>query len=120
MNEELEKEVKRFFEIKYMNYIGPGFTIYDECFLLYETDKGKFCIGFFCDCITLSLVKEMPDGKFSFACADRVARIDYDGINTVLRKNIFSEDTSKTFYKGKAFDFDKEIVALKLEGYDLN
>lgn len=30
-----------------MNFVGPGFTFYDECFLLYETDRGKFGIDFF-------------------------------------------------------------------------
>ena len=30
-----------------MNFIGPGFTFYDECFLLYESDRSKFGIDFF-------------------------------------------------------------------------
>ena len=66
------------------------------------------------------MVKEIPNGKFSFACADRVAIINYNGTETVLRESIFSGDTTETVYKGKAFNFDKEIVTLMLEGHYLN
>mgnify|MGYP004469281291 CR=1 FL=1 len=41
LNTELKEEIKKFFKIQYLNYLGPGFTFYDKCFLLYETDRGK-------------------------------------------------------------------------------
>lgn len=120
MNEELKEEVKKFFKIKYLEYIGPGFTFYNKCFLLYQTDRGKLGIGFFYEFLMLSFVNEIPDGKFTFTYSDRTAGLEYNGLNTVLVKNTFNEDTVKTVFEGKAFDFDAEIVALKLEGYRFN
>lgn len=118
LNTELKEEIKKFFKIQYLNYLGPGFTFYDKCFLLYETDKGKFGIGFFYNYLMLSFVKEIPDGRFNFVYMDRSAGLEFNGINTILIKSIRSEDTIKTVFEGKAFNFDKEIVALKLEGYE--
>ena len=118
LNTELKEEIKKFFKIQYLNYLGPGFTFYDKCFLLYETDKGKFGIGFFYNYLMLSFVKEIPDGKFNFIYMDRSAGLEFNGMNTILIKSVRSEDTVKTVFEGKAFNFDKEIVALKLEGYE--
>lgn len=120
MNTELKEEIKKFFEIQYLNYLGPGFTFYDKCFLLYETDKGKFGIGFFYNYLMLSFVKEIPDGKYNFTYTDRSAGLEFNGINTIFIKSARSEDTVKTVFEGKAFNFDTEIIALKLEGYDIN
>lgn len=120
MNTELEEEIKKFFKIEYINYIGPGFTFYDKCFLLYETDKGKFGIGFFYNYLMLSFVKEIPDGRFNFTYLDRSAGLEFNGTDTILMKSVRSKDTVKIVFKGKAFNFDKEIVTLKLEGYDIN
>lgn len=118
LNKELEEEIKKFFEIEYIHYIGPGFTFYDKCFLLYETDKDKLGISLCYDYLLLSFVKEIPDGKFNFAYMDRSAGLEFNGINTILIKSVRSEDTVKIVFEGKAFNFDKEIVTLKLEGYE--
>lgn len=118
MNKELEEEIKKFFKIEYIHYIGPGFTFYDKCFLLYETDKGKFGISLYYNYLLLSFVKEIPDGKFNFTYADRSAALEYNGMNTILMKSVRYKDAVKTVFEGKAFNFDKEIVALKLEGYE--
>ena len=120
LNEELKEEIKKFFKIQYIEYVGPGFTFYNKCFLLYETDRGKLGIGFFYEFLMLSFVNEIPDGKFTFTYSDRTAGLEYNGMNTVLVKNTFNEDTVKTVFEGKAFNFDAEIVALKLEGYHFN
>lgn len=118
MNKELEEEIKKFFEIEYINYIGPGFTFYDKCFLLYKTNKGKFGISLYYNYLLLSFVKEIPDGKFNFTYADRSAALEYNGMNTILMKSVRYKDAVKIVFEGKAFNFDKEIVALKLEGYE--
>ena len=70
LNEELKEEVKKFFKIKYLEYVGPGFTFYNKCFLLYQTDRGKLGIGFFYEFLMLSFVNEIPDGKFTFTYSD--------------------------------------------------
>lgn len=109
IREDLEKEIKSRFKLKKLSYIGIAKDVLNDALLVFETDTDK----------KFAIEIGMDNNYYGYMVVNSEV---YD--NTYLRKNsktvVFYYYEGKTIVgmkelEGKAFNFDSELVILKLE-----
>ena len=83
----------------------------------YKTEKFEFTESTK-DCISEVLIykKRYMKRCRSLAWTSRHQKLSFDGENTILQNITYSDDDKTHIFPGKAFDFDLEIIVMKLEG----
>ena len=109
IREDLEKEIKSRFKLKKLSYIGIAKDMLNDTLFIFETDTDK----------KFAIEIGMDNNYYGYMVVNSEF---YD--NTYLRKDskivVFYYYEGKTIVgtkelEGKAFNFDAELVALKLE-----
>ena len=116
IREDLLYELKKFYRTNKFLYIKNAKDAYNVSILLFDTNTSNVAItpkeDYFYICeVYLSKVKEIYYRK-------RVVyqKLSFDGENTILQNITYSDDDKTHIFPGKAFDFDLEIIVMKLEG----
>lgn len=116
IREDLLYELKKFYRTNKFLYIKNAKDAYNVSILLFDTNTSNVAITpkedyFYIFEVYLSKVKEIYYRK-------RVVyqKLSFDGENTILQNITYSDDDKTYIFPGKAFDFDLEIIVMKLEG----
>ncbi len=112
---DLVKEICKIFYSKTMEYEGIAYTTVGKGFLLFSLDKDKIGIKPVGKEYVINLV-EIGEDRIARGKSLKRLVLEFDGEYTIISDKTFRNhwmELSKL--RGKAFDFDKESVIIKLE-----
>lgn len=112
---DLVQEICKIFYSKTMKYEGTAYTNVGKGFLLFSLDKDKVGIKPIGKEYRINLV-EMGEDRIARSRSLKNLVLEFDGEYTIISDKTFRNhwmELSKL--RGKAFDFDKESVIIKLE-----
>lgn len=115
IRDDLVKEICKMFYSKTIKYEGIAYTTIGKGFLLFSLDKDKIGIRPMGKEYCINFVEIGEDKVFKGRSLRRIV-LEFDGEDTIISDKTFKNHWMElTRLKGKAFDFSKESVVIKLE-----
>lgn len=113
----MEEEIKKIFDIKEMFYVGTVKSVFGEDLFLFKTNDKNKQIAIEVSLVEVYTIYRTKSGFISNDSYCKIIGEKYYYLYTSKRKTFLKCDgvVIKEF-NGDAFDFDKELVVLRLEG----